>query len=130
MIFFIGILSLVSGTATADPFAATVYTDRAALSLKATDFSRTERGILRCRLSYCEAAVLDVRGPSTDCCDWRELVGSGQVPAVVPVETTLIAPVLRVTPVSGFPVMSVLTESVRSPSGERKQLQHSDISWF
>src|SRR5580692_8330406 len=57
------------------------------------------------------------------------LVGSGQAPATVAVETILIAPVLRVTPVSGLPVMSVFTDNVRSPSGETKQLQHSDISW-
>lgn len=46
------------------------------------------------------------------------------------VETNLIRPVLRVTPVSGLLVMSLFTERVRRPSGVSKQLQHSLNSWF
>jgi len=56
------------------------------------------------------------------------MVGSGQYPFDSLAETILITPVLRVTPVSGLAVRSVFTESVRSPSGERKQLQHSESS--
>src|ERR1700722_14512931 len=58
------------------------------------------------------------------------LVGSGHVPPDNGVEISLITPVLSFTPVSGFFVKSVSTESVRSPSGERKQLQHSESSWL
>src|SRR5215467_497514 len=56
-------------------------------------------------------------------------VGSGQTPAIVGfVDTTLITPVVSVTPVNGLPVTSLLIESVRRPSGVRRQLQHSLIS--
>src|SRR5271165_1797034 len=57
-------------------------------------------------------------------------VGSGQPPATGMVETTLIRPVLRVTPVNGLLVRSVLTERVRRPSGVNRQLQHSLSSWY
>src|ERR1700722_5966779 len=56
------------------------------------------------------------------------LVGSGQDPPTVAVDTILITPVLRVTPVSGLLVKSEFTDRVRRPSGLRKQLQHSLIS--
>src|SRR5271165_2009212 len=57
-------------------------------------------------------------------------VGSGQAPPTGTVETILISPVVRVTPVSGFLVRSVLTERVPRPSGVCRQLQHSDSSWY
>lgn len=44
-------------------------------------------------------------------------------------ETIFTTPFLDLEPVSGLPVKSVLTESVRSPLGETKQPQHSDNCW-
>src|SRR5579872_920555 len=56
--------------------------------------------------------------------------GSGQLlPLNASVETILITPFCKVTPVSGLLVRSVFTERVRRPSGVSRQPQHSDISW-
>src|ERR1700733_1797084 len=52
-------------------------------------------------------------------------VGSGQAPETGMVETTLITPVVRVTPVSGLLVRFASIDKVRNPYGVSKQLQHS-----
>jgi hypothetical protein len=44
-------------------------------------------------------------------------------------ETILTTPFLDLEPVSGLPVRSVLTESVRKPSRDTRQPQHSESCW-
>ena len=43
--------------------------------------------------------------------------------------TIFTTPELELRPVSGFPVKSVLTESVLRPSGDTRQPQHSESCW-